>query len=134
VFFLNPDSSILNPVSVINERSSSKSYSLRWLLPNSWRWRKRVGDRVHAFFWSQAIRWGTSHRLIGGPRLKVGVDRRQIRPGENIEILARPMDADGTPAKTAAGRRRYWPARLGRARDGNPGAHGHGMWHDGWGC
>jgi hypothetical protein len=67
----------------------------------TWRWRKRVADRVHAFFWSQAIRWGTSHRLIGGARLKVGVDRRQIRPGENIEILARPLDADGKPAADA---------------------------------
>ncbi len=61
----------------------------------TWNWRYKVADRVHAFFWSQAMRWGTSNRLIGGPRLKVGCVRRQIRPGENVEILARPRDAQG---------------------------------------
>ena len=62
---------------------------------DTWRWRDKVADRVHAFFWSQAMRWGTSNRLSGGPRLKAGLDRRQIRPGENIEIVARPRDAQG---------------------------------------
>ena len=61
----------------------------------TWNWRYKVADRVHAFFWSQAMRWGTSNRLTGGPRLKVGCARRQIRPGENIEVLARPRDAQG---------------------------------------
>jgi hypothetical protein len=61
----------------------------------TWNWRYKVADRVHAFFWSQAMRWGTSNRLTGGPRLKVGCVRRQIRPGENIEVLARPRDAQG---------------------------------------
>lgn len=62
---------------------------------NTWRWRYKVGDRVHAVFWSQAMRWGTSNRLLGGERLKAGLDRRQIRPGENLEVLARPRDKSG---------------------------------------
>ncbi|MCY3019777.1 MAG: hypothetical protein NTW87_12205, partial [Planctomycetota bacterium] len=65
---------------------------------DTWRWRYKIGDRVHAVFWSQALRWGTSNRLAGGERLKAGVDRRQIRPGENVEVLARPRDAQGRPA------------------------------------
>jgi len=67
----------------------------------SWRWRHRVGDRVHAYFWSQAIRWGVSQRLVGGPRLKVGLDRRRIRPGEKVEVLARPATAQGLPLTDA---------------------------------
>jgi hypothetical protein len=67
----------------------------------TWRWRHKVGDRVHAYFWSQAIRWGVSQRLTGDKRLKVGVDRRRIRPGENVEVLARPADAKGLPVSNA---------------------------------
>lgn len=65
---------------------------------NTWRWRYKVADRVHAVFWSQAFRWGTSNRLVGGERLKVGVDRRQIRPGENLEVIARPRGPQGALA------------------------------------
>lgn len=61
----------------------------------TWRWRYKVGDRVHAVFWSQALRWGTSNRLTGSERLKIAAGRRQIRPGENMEILARPRDSQG---------------------------------------
>jgi hypothetical protein len=68
---------------------------------DTWRWRYKVADRVHAVFWSQAFRWGTSNRLAGGERLKVGVDRRQIRPGENVEVLARPRDTQGRTAADA---------------------------------
>ena len=68
---------------------------------NTWRWRYKVADRVHAVFWSQALRWGTSNRLIGSERLKAGTDRRQIRPGENLEVLARPRDAEGKPVVNA---------------------------------
>ena len=69
---------------------------------DSWRWRYKVADRVHGFFWSQAMRWGTSNRLIGDARLKAGTDRRQIRPGDNLEILARPRDKDGHGVSDAA--------------------------------
>jgi hypothetical protein len=62
---------------------------------STWNWRYKVADRIHAVFWSQAMRWGTSNRLSGGPRLKIGCDRRQVRPGESIEILARPRDSSG---------------------------------------
>jgi len=61
----------------------------------TWRWRLNIADRIHAVFWSQALRWGTGTRLTGGDRLKVGAGQRQIRPGESVEILARPLDANG---------------------------------------
>ncbi|HYF50937.1 MAG TPA: discoidin domain-containing protein [Planctomycetota bacterium] len=67
----------------------------------TWNWRYKVADRVHAFFWSQAMRWGTSNRLSGGPRLKAGTGRRQLRPGENIEVLARPRDSEGKSVSDA---------------------------------
>jgi hypothetical protein len=68
---------------------------------DTWGWRYKVADRVHAFFWSQAMRWGTSNRLSGGVRLKIGCDRRQVRPGDSIEVLARPRDASGRTISTA---------------------------------
>ncbi|HEY3324837.1 MAG TPA: hypothetical protein VGP72_30570 [Planctomycetota bacterium] len=62
---------------------------------NTWRWRYKVGDRVHTVFWAQAVRWGVSNRLAGSERLKAGVDRREIRPGDNLEVIARPRDKEG---------------------------------------
>ncbi len=68
----------------------------------TWRWRYKMGDRVHAFFWSQAFRWGTSNRLQGGPRLKAALTRRQVRPGDDLEVLARPRDPNGKSVTDAA--------------------------------
>lgn len=67
----------------------------------TWRWREKVADRVHAVFWAQAIRWGTGNRLTGGPRLKAALSRRQVRPGEDVEVLARPLDAEGRAVENA---------------------------------
>jgi uncharacterized membrane protein len=62
----------------------------------SWRWRDRLGDRVHQTFWLQAMRWGLAARLRGkDPRLQVGIDRVSFKPGEAPELRARASTARG---------------------------------------
>jgi len=63
-----------------------------------WRWRDRLGDRVHQTFWLQAVRWGLGARLRGSDRrLQVALDRGQIEPGEAAELRARALDGEGRP-------------------------------------
>lgn len=56
----------------------------------SWRWRDRLGERVHQTFWLQVMRWGLAGRLRGkDPGLQVGLDRYLMAPGETAELKAR---------------------------------------------
>jgi len=56
----------------------------------TWRWRDRLGDRVHETLWTQLLRWGLGSRLRGTDRrLQVSLDRAMIRPGEAAEVRAR---------------------------------------------
>ena len=67
--------------------------------PETWRWRDRLGDRVHQTFWLQAIRWGLGIRLRGkDPRLQAALDRTLIAPHEGAELRVRARHRDGTPA------------------------------------
>jgi len=68
----------------------------------SWRWRDRLGDRVHQTFWLQVLRWGLGMRLRGGdPRLQAAVDRGVMAPEEQAEVRARATLADGSAAPGA---------------------------------
>jgi uncharacterized membrane protein len=67
----------------------------------SWRWRDRLGDRVHHTFWLQAMRWGLAARLRGkDPRLQVSLDRSLLAPGETAELRARITTKGGSPVTT----------------------------------
>lgn len=68
----------------------------------SWRWRDRLGDRVHQTFWLQVMRWGLAGRLRGkDPRLQVGLDRYLLGPGEAAELKVRATLPSGeTPAQS----------------------------------
>jgi uncharacterized membrane protein len=62
----------------------------------SWRWRDRLGDRVHQTFWLQAMRWGLAGRLRGkDPRLQIGLDRYLMAPEETAEIKVRVTTKEG---------------------------------------
>ena len=64
-----------------------------------WRWRDRLGERVHQTFWLQALRWGLGSRLRGAdPQLQAAVDRSLIDVGEAVEVRGRARLADGHPA------------------------------------
>ncbi|MDA3961672.1 MAG: PA14 domain-containing protein [Planctomycetota bacterium] len=64
----------------------------------TWRWRDRVGDRVHQTLWLQALRWGLGARLRGSdPQLQMALDRSLAGPGDPVEVRVRATDADGIP-------------------------------------
>lgn len=70
--------------------------------PETWRWRDRLGDRVHESFWLQAVRWGLGIRLRGkDARLQAALDRALIAPREAVELRVRARRADGTAVDTA---------------------------------
>lgn len=65
----------------------------------TWRWRDRLGDRVHQAFWSQLMRWGLGARLRGADRrLQVALDRPLIEPSQAVDLRARAILADGSQA------------------------------------
>ncbi len=67
-----------------------------------WRWRDRVGERVHQVFWQQLLRWGLEGRLRGRDSgLLVALDRNRLAPDgvATLRILAR--DLQGNPATVA---------------------------------
>lgn len=65
----------------------------------SWRWRDRLGERVHQTFWLQALRWGLAGRLRGkDARLEAGLDRYLMDPGESAELRVRAAPAEGAPS------------------------------------
>lgn len=62
----------------------------------TWRWRDRLGDRIHQTFWLQAMRWGLAGRLRGkDPRLQAGLDRSLLNLGESAELKARLNNGEG---------------------------------------
>jgi hypothetical protein len=64
----------------------------------TWRWRDRLGERVHQTFWLQVMRWGLAGRLRGkDPRLEVGLDRYLMGPAETAELKARVSTKNGQP-------------------------------------
>jgi len=66
----------------------------------SWRWRDRLGDRIHQAFWLQAVRWGLGLRLRGRDnRLQVALGRSMITPDDETELRARATGKDGKPLK-----------------------------------
>ncbi len=69
---------------------------------DTWRWRDRLGDRVHRAFWLQAVRWGLGMRLRGkDDRLQAALDRALIAPRERAEIRVRARHKDGSAATGA---------------------------------
>ncbi|MHC5055017.1 MAG: PA14 domain-containing protein [Planctomycetota bacterium] len=64
----------------------------------TWRWRDRLGDRVHQTFWLQALRWGLGARLRGkDARLQVSLDRTLMTPEDAAELRGRGRLASGEP-------------------------------------
>ncbi len=74
-----------------------------WLgTDETWRWRDRLGDRVHQAFWLQAVRWGLGLRLRGkDPRLQVACDRTVVEPGQRIALRALARDSSGAAVAAA---------------------------------
>jgi len=90
-----------SPILVVQQYGAGR---VLWLgTDETWRWRDRLGERVHQTFWLQAVRWGLGSRLHGqDPRLQAAVDRLLIEPGGSLELMARARTATGALIRTAS--------------------------------
>ena len=59
----------------------------------TWRWRYRVGDKVHHRFWGQVVRWASGAKLAVGNRLvRFGPTRPRLPEGDFATIRAQFAD------------------------------------------
>ncbi|TVR14504.1 MAG: hypothetical protein EA401_04375 [Planctomycetota bacterium] len=66
----------------------------------TWRWRDRLGGRVHDSFWLQAMRWGLAGRLRGADgRLQVALSGTMVAPQQTVDVRVRSVLPDGGPAQ-----------------------------------
>jgi len=98
---LTADDPSHSPVLVVQQYGAGR---VLWLgTDETWRWRDRLGERVHQTFWLQAVRWGLGSRLHGqDPRLQAAVDRLLIEPGGSLELMARARTAAGALIRVAS--------------------------------
>jgi uncharacterized membrane protein len=80
-----------DPVAVLGRYGAGR---VLWMASDeTWRWRDRLGDRVHGVFWLQALRWGLAARLRGhDPRLQVALEPAEVEPGGRAELRLRARD------------------------------------------
>jgi hypothetical protein len=57
---------------------------------NTWRWRRNVGDKLHAALWGQIVqRLSLPHLLGESKRIQLTADKRNYSLGEKVTIFAR---------------------------------------------
>jgi hypothetical protein len=57
---------------------------------NTWRWRRNVGDKLHAALWGQIVqRLSLPHLLGESKRIQLTADKRTYALGEKVTIFAR---------------------------------------------
>lgn len=97
---LRAEDAARSPVVVAHRHGAGR---VLWLgSDETWRWRDRLGERVHQAFWLQALRWGLGSRLRGrDPRLQVAIDRVLVEPGERVGLQARAQTAEGLVVREA---------------------------------
>jgi len=90
-----------SPILVVQQYGAGR---VLWIgTDETWRWRDRLGERVHQTFWLQAVRWGLGSRLRGqDPRLQAAVDRLLIEPGGSLELMARARTTAGALIRDAS--------------------------------
>jgi len=63
-----------------------------------WRLRYRTGDRYHARFWGQAIRFLTLSRLLGeNRRIRIETERKEYRSGERVDLYVNALNESYDP-------------------------------------
>lgn len=89
-----------DPVLVLSRYGAGKIVYLG--TDTTWRWRDRLGERVHQVFWQQILRWGLDARLRGrSPQLMVCLDRTRLAPGEGTTLRVSCTDLQGNPSGIA---------------------------------
>lgn len=90
------DDGLRTPVVALNRVGGGRVLYLG--TDEGWRWRERLGERVHQTFWQQAMRWGLGLRLRGAtPRLQVALEDTMLEVDESTLLRARARDAEGHP-------------------------------------
>jgi hypothetical protein len=87
--------------SLIAWQSFGKGRVLFVGLDSTWRWRYKVGDRIHHRFWGQLVRWATAGKLLPGGNTKVryGTPRNNYEPSQDIDVQVRlARDLEPLPA------------------------------------
>lgn len=65
---------------------------------NAWRWRKNVGDRIHARFWAQVVQRMGGRRMIQvSPRTQIDATKKSYDIGETVTVTARLYSTDWQP-------------------------------------
>lgn len=60
--------------------------------------RQRHGDEYHHRFWGQLLRWANAREMAGGSQaIQVATDRTRYYRGEDVQVIVRLRQADGTP-------------------------------------
>ncbi len=72
-------------------------------LDTTWRWRYKVGDRLHHHFWGLLVRWAAADKLVEGGNAQVhfGATRANYGPGEEVRLLVRVDEKLPAPGKDA---------------------------------
>ena len=69
----------------------------------TWRLRQVEGENLHERFWGQVVRWAAGSEMpAGGKFVRFGVDKPRSIAGDTIEISARVLNLDLTPANGTA--------------------------------
>lgn len=62
-----------------------------WMgIDSTWRWRRRVGDRLHHQFWGQLVRWAARNKsAAGNDQVRLTLSDAVIDETESVEVNAR---------------------------------------------
>jgi hypothetical protein len=89
-------------------------------LDSTWRWRFRVGDRIHHRFWGQVAQWAASDRLLpavnAAGTIRFGTREPAFPAGRDVEFVVR-----ATEAVRPLSPQSLKGARVVRLPDGQPG-------------
>ena len=68
-----------------------------------WRWRRQVENRFYGRYWSQAVRFLSRARLLGGVRgVELTTDRQTYVDGETVRFRSRFVDRQLAPESNEA--------------------------------
>ncbi len=87
---------------MIIQRSFGGGRVLYLATDESWRWRFKRGDEIHARFWNQlATAWMIPPMALQSTFAEFDAGKSQYAVGETIAVRAKLRDADGSPNSTA---------------------------------
>lgn len=96
--FVTPTLETTAPLSLLQERQRGlvvQQYAglgqVLWIgVPDTWRWRHRVGDEYHHRFWGQLARWAARNKAAAGNEfVRFTVPNLEVEAGADVSLQAR---------------------------------------------